>query len=125
MPLMLLVNSPDPEGRELWAAVFGELGFRVIATSDAMPMLINMAENPPAVAIIDAILPDGFDLLQQVKALFPALSVVLLTRSADAADRERAKELGADDMLVDPFDIEDLVESVQKICPVPTVVVDA
>lgn len=60
--------------------------------------------------ILDVMLPqtDGFALLEQLRARGQHTPVLMLTACGEIEERVRALDLGADDYLVKPFDIDEL-----------------
>jgi two-component system response regulator CpxR len=66
--------------------------------------------------LLDVTLPgiDGFEVLRQLRK-FSDICVILLTARGDAADRVRGLQLGADDYLPKPFDVEELVARIHAI----------
>lgn len=68
-------------------------------------------------ALLDLQLPDGnaLDLLQQWRAQGHALPVLVLTARDQISDRIRGLEAGADDYLVKPFDLDEMLARIQAI----------
>jgi two-component system response regulator CpxR len=66
--------------------------------------------------LLDVTLPgiDGFEVLRRLRT-FSNICVILLTARGDAADRVRGLQLGADDYLPKPFDVEELVARIHAI----------
>ncbi len=66
--------------------------------------------------LLDVMLPgiDGFEVLRRLR-MFSDLYVLLLTARGEAADRVRGLQLGADDYLPKPFDVEELVARIHAI----------
>lgn len=68
----------------------------------------------PRMIVSDLMMPnmDGFDLLRAVRgdAQFKVLPFVLLSARSDASDLQQAFALGANDYLVKPFEVEQLME---------------
>jgi two-component system response regulator CpxR len=66
--------------------------------------------------LLDVTLPgiDGFEVLRRLRT-FSNVCVILLTARGDAADRVRGLQLGADDYLPKPFDVEELVARIHAI----------
>src|SRR5450631_1064563 len=66
--------------------------------------------------LLDVTLPgiDGFEVLRRLRS-FSNICVILLTARGEAADRVRGLQLGADDYLPKPFDVEELVARIHAI----------
>jgi len=64
--------------------------------------------------VLDVMLPDrdGMDLLQEIKARWPALPVILLTGHASMQAGLRGLDYGASDYCLKPIDLEVLVEKI-------------
>ena len=86
------------------------------------------ANEKPDIVIIDLKLPDGngFELCRQVKALNPAIGVILVTgvfRELDAW--QKGSQAGADDLLIKPFSYEravlQIINLLKRIKPTPAV----
>jgi two-component system, OmpR family, phosphate regulon response regulator PhoB len=75
---------------------------------------LRMAQaNRPDLVILDLMLPDmsGIDVCRQLKALPPTqeVPVVMLTARGEETDRVRGLETGADDYVVKPFSVRELI----------------
>ena len=66
--------------------------------------------------LLDAMLPgmDGFEVLWRLRA-FSDLSVILLSAGGETADRVRGLQMGADDFLSKPFEVEELVARIHAV----------
>jgi DNA-binding response OmpR family regulator len=96
--------SLEREGYEVATALLGNAGLRAAL------------EQPPDLILLDILMPDldGLELLSRLRVnpSTSSVSVVLLTARTDSSDRVRGLELGADDYITKPFDIEELVARV-------------
>lgn len=65
--------------------------------------------------ILDLGLPDlsGFEVLERVRRLHPALPVIVLTARSEVASRIKGLDLGADDYLAKPFDFGELLARIR------------
>lgn len=63
------------------------------------------------VAVLDLKMPgeDGVEIMQRLKRICPGLPVILLTGHMSEGASERGMQAGADDYLIKPVDIENLV----------------
>ena len=58
---------------------------------------------------------DGFEILREVRRLRPTLPVIVLTARGDEADRVRGLRDGADDYVVKPFSVKELLARVEAV----------
>jgi DNA-binding response OmpR family regulator len=67
--------------------------------------------------LLDLVLPggDGLDLLGEVRLARPTLPVILVTARGREEDRVRGLELGADDYVVKPFSVKELLARVAAV----------
>jgi len=67
--------------------------------------------------LLDLVLPggDGLDILQSVREVRPTLPVIIMTARGDEADRIRGLKLGADDYVVKPFSIREMLARVEAV----------
>src|SRR5438128_1009500 len=99
-------------GRGLTAA-----GCTVTYAADGEEALAKLAEAPPDLVISDVTMPrvDGFELLKRIReqTTTKALPVILLTGRGDTEDIVAGMGLGADDYLVKPFELRELLARVR------------
>ena len=69
------------------------------------------------VVLLDLLLPggDGLSILQKIRAARPTLPVLILTARGDEADRVKGLQLGADDYVVKPFSIKELIARIRAV----------
>ena len=67
--------------------------------------------------LLDLVLPKqgGFEILKAVRATRPTLPVIILTARGDESDRVNGLRLGADDYVVKPFSIRELLARVEAV----------
>ncbi len=67
--------------------------------------------------LLDLVLPggDGLDILRQVRRLRPTLPVIILTARGEEADRVRGLRDGADDYVVKPFSVKELLARIESV----------
>ncbi len=58
---------------------------------------------------------DGLDILAEVRQARPTLPVIILTARGDEADRVKGLRLGADDYVVKPFSVQELLARVEAV----------
>ena len=67
--------------------------------------------------LLDLVLPggDGLDVLTQIRREKPTLPVIILTARGEENDRVRGLRLGADDYVVKPFSVDELLARVEAV----------
>jgi two-component system sensor histidine kinase/response regulator len=92
-------------------------GFEVLTKGDGIEALDLLEREPVDLIIADVTMPrmDGFELCARIRRN-PALNlvpVVFLTAQTSREVRLRGRELGADDFLAKPFEVEELLQIVR------------
>ena len=115
-PLLLVVDD-EPELRSLLAEYFGRHGFTVRTAADAAAARISVAEQAPALAILDINMPgeNGLSLARWLRESQPRTGLVMLTTAGESIDRIVGLELGADDYLPKPFEMRELLARVRAV----------
>ena len=91
-------------------------GYDVRASLDGQEALEAIVQDPPHLVVLDVMMPgtDGLTILRRMRS-HPAtanVSVIILTAKALASDRIKGLELGADDYITKPFEIDELIARV-------------
>lgn len=108
--MRILIVEDDPRLGALLRRVFGEEGAEVELCVTAKAGLRRAAETFDII-LLDWMLPDGdglgfCDTVRQASVLTP---ILMLTARADVPDRVAGLRAGADDYLVKPFEIDELL----------------
>lgn len=107
-PTLLIVD--DEMGvRESLKIVFSK-DFRILEADSVKVAVQKAQEERPEIVFLDILMPgtDGFQALRQIKELNPHCQVIMLTALNTKRTALIAKESGAFDYVVKPFDIGDL-----------------
>lgn len=86
--------------------------------ANAADLLRELGQELPQVLITDIRMPgiDGLELLKKVQQEHPALPVIIMTAHSDLESAVSAFHGGAFEYLPKPFDVNDVVETVQRAC---------
>ncbi|WP_282203281.1 response regulator transcription factor [Kitasatospora fiedleri] len=86
-------------------------GFRVSTAADGAGALAAVAEEPPDVLVLDVGMPglSGTEVCRTLRARADDTPVLMLSALDELADRVAGLQAGADDYLVKPFALEELV----------------
>ncbi len=94
------------------ALAWEELGFTLTAEARNGVEALELAkEEQPDIALVDITMPfmDGLQLTEQLNALYPATSVVLITGHSEFDYARRALKLGVEDYILKPFSKDELL----------------
>src|SRR5882724_2590276 len=96
-PRLLLIED-NPDTRQIYKDVFERDGFQVLLAEDGEKGLTFAQSTLPDVILLDLMLPklSGFDLLKRLRAKADTqhIPVMIFSALGDAADRQKAAELG-------------------------------
>jgi DNA-binding response OmpR family regulator len=121
MPNELLIIEDDADIAESLHYNFKREGFRpVIAESGEKGLRLALDEkNPPALIILDLMLPgmSGMELCRRLRRepLTEKTPIIMLTAKAAEADKIAGLDLGADDYIVKPFSVKEVVARVRAV----------
>jgi DNA-binding response OmpR family regulator len=90
-------------------------GYRVTVAHDGMSGLSLVRESEPDLAILDWMMPGltGIELCRRLRSTGIKIPVILLTAKDEVGDRVTGLDAGADDYLVKPFSIEELLARIR------------
>ena len=113
---VLVVEDNEPLRKAITQRL-RESGFAVDETGDGPEGLWMATENKYTVAILDLMLPgmDGLDLLKKLRKTNEDTSVLIITARDQVGDRVSGLDAGADDYLVKPFALEELLARVRAL----------
>jgi DNA-binding response OmpR family regulator len=109
-PVVLLVDD-DPAIRRAVGAGLELEGFSVVAASGGRAALEAAGRVRPAVVLLDLSMPDldGLEVLARLRARGDQVPVCVLSARDEIDDRVRGLQAGADDYVVKPFALEEVV----------------
>jgi len=114
-PLVLVVDD-DPETLKLVSLSLRLEGFRAITTADSSEALHLVRDEQPALVLLDIMMPgtDGFGVCQRIRE-FSEVPIIILTARDDVNEITRGLDLGADDYMVKPFNVNELAARVKTV----------
>jgi DNA-binding response OmpR family regulator len=92
-------------------------GYDVLEAGDGETGLEMASRREFDLLLLDLVLPrrDGFEILQTVRRLRPTLPIIILSARGEEADRVRGLRDGADDYVVKPFSVKELLARVEAV----------
>jgi len=115
-PTVLLVED-EPAQREMLAYNLEAEGFDVITADNGEDGLILVDENDPDLIVLDWMMPQlsGIEVCRRLKSNSKTrqIPVLMLSARAEEVDRVRGLETGADDYVVKPYSVIELMARVK------------
>jgi two-component system response regulator MprA len=113
----ILVVDDESAVREAIRAGLEFEGYQVDMAADGLGALEQIAKGTPDVVILDVMMPgmDGLTMLRRLRSVDPAMPVLLLTARDTVGDRVTGLDLGADDYLTKPFDLDELLARLRSL----------
>lgn len=91
-------------------------GYHVLRASDGKQALEQIERHSPDLVLLDVMMPrmSGFAVCHQVRE-FSAVPIIVITARGQEQDKIRGLDLGADDYLVKPFSVGELLARVRAV----------
>lgn len=116
MAKKILVVDDEPRYLRLLEANLRTEGFEVESAHDGEEAIELFTSNPTDLILMDVMMPklDGFTACQRIRQ-FSSVPIIILTAKGEEQDRVRGLDMGADDYLVKPFSISELLARVRAV----------
>jgi two-component system response regulator MprA len=116
MARVLVVEDDAAVRRSVERALSFE-GYDVVTAEDGIKGLVAIAEKIPDAVVLDVMMPglDGLALCRRVRSAGDRTPILMLTARHELDDRVAGLDAGADDYLVKPFALEELLARVRAL----------
>jgi two-component system response regulator MprA len=113
----VLVVDDEPAVRTSLTSALRFEGFAADAVGDGSAALERIADDEPDLVILDVLMPrlDGLQAVRRIRAAGYTMPVLMLTARDSLGDRVLGLDAGADDYLVKPFGLEELLARVRAL----------
>ena len=118
MQKTVLVANDEPSIVMSLEFMLRKAGYAVRVARDGAAVMAAMAEAPPDLILLDAMMPerDGFSVCQAIRGnpAWAAIPVVMLTARSREVERQKGLAMGASDYVTKPFSTRDLLDTVRR-----------
>jgi DNA-binding response OmpR family regulator len=116
MAQRVLIVEDDANIAQLLRLYLEKDGFTVESASDGGAGLLAFQQNPPDLVLLDIMLPvmDGWSVCREIRAARKT-PVIMLTAKGEVVDKVSGLEMGADDYIVKPFDMKEVLARVRAV----------
>ena len=111
----ILVAEDDESVRRAVERALRFEGYRVSSVGDGQAALLRIASDTPDAVVLDVMMPvmDGLEVCRRLRGGGDRTPVLILTARHEVSDRVAGLDAGADDYLVKPFALEELLARVR------------
>jgi two-component system response regulator MprA len=115
--MRILVVDDEPAVREAVERALRLEGHDVLLAGDGVEALETLDSRPPDAVVLDVLMPrvDGLELCRRLRGRGDRTPVLMLTARDAVSDRVEGLDAGADDYLVKPFALEELLARVRAL----------
>ena len=122
MPTILVVDDEESL-RKMVSKGLVRLGYRVMEAENGFIALDILKDNNIALVIMDLIMPEkgGIETLIDVHSLYPGMKLIAVSGKVETENdsiKGISEQFGVDAVFAKPFDIFDLLKTVQKLVPI-------
>ncbi|MFC4113830.1 response regulator transcription factor [Nonomuraea zeae] len=116
-PARLLVVDDEPALREALQSSLEFEGYKVVTANDGLAALDAVATDTFDAVLLDVMMPrlDGLTACRRLRAAGNHIPVLMLTARDAVGDRVSGLDAGADDYLVKPFELDELLARVRAL----------
>jgi len=109
--MRLLIVEDEPAVRHALERALASEGYELAVAENGAQALAMLTQTPPDVVVLDVMLPgiDGLEVARRVRGQGSQVPILMLTARGAVGDRVAGLDAGADDYLVKPFALEELL----------------
>lgn len=113
----VLVVEDDPELRDLFCSVLSDHGYIPIPACNGIDAFDKLDHIHVDLTVCDIMMPkmDGFSFLEALREAKYTMPVLMITARQSAADKQRGFRSGADDYMVKPIDVNEMIWRVEAL----------
>ena len=116
MPKKVLIAEDDRNIRELLRLYIEKDGFETVCVGNGREALTKFSEGEPDLVLLDIMMPmlDGWEVLAEIRKE-SRVPVIMLTAKGATNDRVSGLDMGADDYIVKPFEMQEVMARIHAV----------
>ncbi len=113
---VVLVAEDDPQMIRLITRSLQTQGFETVLAPNGQDALDRVIDSAPDLVLLDVMMPklDGFAVCERVRT-FSTVPIIMLTARGQDQEKVRGLDLGVDDYLTKPFNLDELYARVRAV----------
>ncbi len=115
--MTVLIAEDDDNIRKGLAEILADEGYRPIEAADGPSALALFRSTAPDFVCLDIMMPgkSGYDVCREIRASGSDVPIVFISAKSEEIDKVVGLELGADDFIVKPFGVREVVARVRAV----------
>ncbi|MGD0091592.1 MAG: response regulator transcription factor [Planctomycetota bacterium] len=115
--MKVLVAEDDLNIRRGLCDILEAEGYRTLPAGDGQEALALFGKEQPDFVCLDIMMPglNGYDVCRELRRVAPALPIVFISAKSEEIDKVIGLELGADDFIVKPFGVKEVVARIRAV----------
>ena len=115
--MTVLIAEDDARIRRGLAEILQAEGFATILAADGREALALFESRKPDFVCLDIMMPamSGYDVCRAIRNISPKTPIVFISAKSEELDKVVGLELGADDFIVKPFGVKEVVARVRAV----------
>tara|TARA_B100000315_G_C14562293_1_gene581127 strand:+ start:939 stop:1634 length:696 start_codon:yes stop_codon:yes gene_type:complete len=115
MKKKILVVEDDPSILTGLIDLLSSEGYEVASSTDGSQALVLYKQHKPDLILLDIMIPQksGYDVCREIRKEDPLTPILMLTAKGEEVDKVVGLEIGADDYIVKPFGVKELLARVR------------
>ena len=115
--MKVLVAEDDIYTREGLVAILENEGYEAVSAVDGDEALSIFREQSPDIVCLDVMMPgrNGYDVCREIRRIHTDVPVVFISAKSEEIDKVLGLELGADDFIVKPFGVKEVVARLRAV----------
>lgn len=118
LPDHILVVDDSPDNVFLIQTILEEEGYKISTAEDGPSALVLIEQSPPHLVLLDVMMPgmDGFEVTQRIRRneQLPFIPILLIT-AYDQPSVAQGLDMGADDFIRKPVEVDELLARVRSL----------
>jgi DNA-binding response OmpR family regulator len=115
--MKILIAEDDPHTRAGLGEIFEAEGYEVLPARDGKEALRIFSKESPDFVCLDIMMPgmNGYDICREIRRIDQNVPVIFISAKSEEIDTVIGLELGADDFIVKPFGVKEVVARIRAV----------
>jgi len=115
--MKVLIAEDDLHTRRGLAEILDAEGYRTITAKDGREAVTLIEREKPDFICLDIMMPglNGYDVCREIRKKNPTVPIIFISAKSEEIDKILGLELGADDFIVKPFGVKEVVARIRAV----------